>query len=76
VQVVYTLMENILQLGAPNKSSAPSGAQLNAVDAFVPAWAKWLAGKRPENFNCWLSMRAPEGRKIPTPGTTRLTVIR
>lgn len=69
-------METILQLGALNKGSAPDGAQLTALAAFAPAWEKWSAGKRPENFNDWLSLRTPEGRKIPTPGTSRLAVIR
>lgn len=77
MRAVYTLEKNLLQKGVRNKDrSAPSGAQLNVVDAFVPAWAKWLAGKRPENFNNWLSLRTPEGRKIPTPGTNWLAVIR
>jgi len=69
-------METVLQKGRSNKSrSAPSGAQSDVVAASTGTGPKWLAGKRPEIFNHCLSLRTPEGRIIPTPGSNGLAVI-
>lgn len=69
-------MSTLAQLGKPFKArSAPSGAQLDVMTASTGTDPKWLAGKRPEKFNHWLSVRTPEGRNIPTPGANGLAVI-